>query len=211
MLTYKKDRFDDLYFKKIEDISKVKPNDIKDSKWFKSDAYDAYESSLHTKQTKGLAIFYFIIFGLVCNAFSITPLYYDSVKFRLLTLPIFLALYASFVVLSFLAAALTKHIIYCIVAKVHGYEVLTAMDEFYLYDMPVNPINMGSIFTFNRPIDQKPEEVLETIIKRIGDYHRVKVKIIKRYHRYFYQVLNEEEKKKWMRSNCGVIDDIKTD
>ena len=141
MLTYKKDRFDDLYFKKIEDISKVKPNDIKDSKWFKSDAYDEYESSLHTNQTKGLAIFYFMVFGFVANALSFTPLYYDSVKFRLLTLPIFLAFYSGFVIMSFLAAAMTKYIIYNVVAKVHGYGALTAMDEFYLYDLPVNPIN----------------------------------------------------------------------
>ena len=108
-------------------------------------------------------------------------------------------------------AAWVKYVVYCILAKIHGYSILTSMDEFYLYDMPANPINQASLFTMTRHINQKPEEVLETIINRIGDQNRVKLKIIKRYHRYFYQVLNGEEKKKWMRSNCGVIDDIKTD
>ena len=44
MLTYKKDRFDDLYNKKIEEIRKVRPEDMKTNKWFNSDAYDEYES-----------------------------------------------------------------------------------------------------------------------------------------------------------------------
>lgn len=48
MLTYKKDRFDDLYYKKLEEIKKVKPDDIPDSKLFNPDAYDEYESSLHS-------------------------------------------------------------------------------------------------------------------------------------------------------------------
>jgi len=67
------------------------------------------------------------------------------------------------------------------------------------------------MLTINRPVDQKPEDVLHTIVKRIGDANRVKLKMVKRYHRYFFKVLNDDEKKKWMKSNCGVIDDIKTD
>jgi len=81
-----------------------------------------------------------MIFGLVSNALSFTPLYYDSFKFRMLALPFFLIFYSGFVILSFLAAAFTKYMIYNIVAKINGYEILTPMDEFYLYDIPANPI-----------------------------------------------------------------------
>jgi len=76
----------------------------------------------------------------VFNALSI-PLYFDSVKFKLLTLPIFLAIYLGFVIFSFFAAAFVKYIVYNIVAKIHGYDILTPMDEFYLYDLPANPMN----------------------------------------------------------------------
>jgi hypothetical protein len=33
----------------------------------------------------------------------------------------------------------------------NGFETFTFLDEFYLYDLPVNPINIPSFMIINRP------------------------------------------------------------
>lgn len=162
-------------------------------------------------QTKFLAVFILIIFGNVLMKLQFTPLYFDTLLYKILSIPIFMAFYFIFAIMSFFAAAYLKYIIYNIVAKLHGFDILTPMDEFLLYDTPANPINIASCFTFNRPVDQKPDDVALMLFKRMGDKNRVKVKIVKKYHRYFFQVLNKEEKERWQRTNCGIIDDIRTD
>jgi hypothetical protein len=66
------------------------------------------------------------------------------------------------------------------------------MDDFWLYDFPINPINIPSILIINKP-KENSKDVLDTILKRIGRNHRCSVKMVKILGKYYFKKLNDEE------------------
>ena len=89
-------------------------------------------------------------------------------------------------------------------------EPLSAGDDFWLMDAPINPINAPSTLICPK-INENPEEVLKKILQRIGRGHRCSIRMKKVFGKYFFEKLNEEEYKKWIKTNCAVRYDIKND
>ena len=72
------------------------------------------------------------------------------------------------------------------------------MDEFYLYDLPVNPINNPVFMIINRPSREQgtPEDILKTIIQRVKGPHRCEHTVVKKYGKHFFKILSDQEFKK---------------
>ena len=65
------------------------------------------------------------------------------------------------------------------------------MDDFWLYDLPVNPMNVPTVLVFNRPNQnsifyKNPKVALNTFISRLGKKHRCSLKIVKIFGKYFF-------------------------
>jgi hypothetical protein len=56
-----------------------------------------------------------------------------------------------------LGSSVVKYIFYVIVGKIYGMVPLTAMDDFWVYDYPINPINVPACLVFGKPKDKSPE------------------------------------------------------
>jgi len=54
-------------------------------------------------------------------------------------------------ILCLLMSSIIKHIFYRILGIFLGMQPTTPMDDFWLYDYPINPICVPSIITFDRP------------------------------------------------------------
>lgn len=67
---------------------------------------------------------------------------------------------------SFFAALYWKIQFYNLIALENGFETFKLLDEFYLYDIPVNPINIPAFMIINRPSKDQgtPEDILKTIL-----------------------------------------------
>jgi len=78
-------------------------------------------------------------------------------------------------------------------------------------DPSINPINVPSTIVFPKVIGQDPEEVMKTIIKRVGRTNRCSVKLTKVFGKYFFENLTDEEYAKWIKTNTGVKYDITDD
>ena len=75
---------------------------------------------------------------------------------------------------SFFTAIHIKIQFYNYIALENGFETFKCMDEFYLYDLPVNPITFPAFMIINRPNKEQgtPEDILKTIIQRVKGPHR---------------------------------------
>jgi len=103
-----------------------------------------------------------------------------------------------------------KYLIYCLIGKIYGVEPLSANDDFWLYDSPINPINVPSFIVFDK-IDGDPEEFINTILRRIGRGHRCTVKLTKIFGKYYFEKLTDEEYKVWKSTRVGIKSEIKTE
>ena len=83
----------------------------------------------------------------------------------------------------------------------------TAMDDFWLYDYPINPICVPSCITFERPKEGTAEQQWETILNRVEEGHRLRCYLVKKFGKYFLKDSSLEEFKK----KCLILHDIKTD
>lgn len=87
---------------------------------------------------------------------------------------------------------------------------LTAYEDFWLYDLPVNPFGMPSILVFNKT-DRDPTEMYESILQKCRYDTHCDLKMVKMLGKYFFKPLDEEEYKKWKKTNTGILTDITTD
>ena len=76
--------------------------------------------------------------------------------------------------------------VYQIIGFILGIEPLSAHDDFWLYDTPINPVNEPSFMIFEKT-DVKPEEFMKNVIKKIGRGHRCSVKLKKVLGKYFFE------------------------
>lgn len=56
---------------------------------------------------------------------------------------------------SFIVAVYVKLFFFRIVAWLHGYQILFASDDIYLYDLPVNPVNIPGCLVFKKEKGEK--------------------------------------------------------
>lgn len=56
-----------------------------------------------------------------------------------------------------------KYAIYQLIGLVLGMTPLTGLEDFWLYDLPINPMNIPSILVFNKT-DKDPNEMLESML-----------------------------------------------
>ena len=76
--------------------------------------------------------------------------------------------------------------------------MFTTGDEIYLFDIPVNPINIPGILTMKKPPADEPFDpsaILNTMLNRLNPNHRSFVRIEKMFGKYFYKVLRGAELK----------------
>ena len=77
-------------------------------------------------------------------------------------------------------------------------------------DPSINPINVPSTIVFPKS-DANPEEVMKQLYKRLGRGNRCSVKLTKIFGKYFFENLNDNEYKQWIKTNTGVKYDVVDD
>jgi hypothetical protein len=92
----------------------------------------------------------------------------------------------------------------------YGLEALSPIDDFWLYDSEINPINVPSFIVFDKP-DVKPEEFVKRMQQRLGRDHRCGVKLVKCWGKYFFKKLDDKEWEYYKKNNIGIKEDIKTE
>lgn len=112
-----------------------------------------------------------------------------------------------------IGSSVVKYIFYQIVGLVLGLEPTTPMDDFWLYDYPINPIVIPSIITFKKPgPDQGTvEQQWARILSRVEEGHRTRVHLVKRFGKYFVKTTPKEDAQKFYKEHCGILYDVKTD
>jgi hypothetical protein len=113
-----------------------------------------------------------------------------------------------------MTASILKWIFYQIVGIIYDVIPNTPGDEFWLYDMPINPTNVPSIMIFNKPIDRTPEQMLDSFLKKLihpEHNHRTQVRTVKIFGKYYLKKITPEELGVWKKENTGICYDIKTE
>ena len=87
---------------------------------------------------------------------------------------------------------------------------MSAVDDFWLYDAPINPINVPSFLVFDKP-DVPPETFVNRMNERLGREHRCAVKLVKFWGKYFFKKLDDNEWANYKKTKLGVIDHVKTE
>lgn len=115
--------------------------------------------------------------------------------------------------LSMIMALIIKYMFYKVVAIAYGYNMLTANDELYLTDYPVNPINIVGVIRYKKekgkPIDWKKmgEKYLDVTLNPPAQ--RMFEIVVKKWGKYFLRRATPEEwKNHYCKTNFGIIDDI---
>jgi hypothetical protein len=186
----------------------------KNSPWFKQDAFTALEMKIQQISAFVIASFLWKIVGMDYGflAFMIKNLpdplqvvWGHGPKCILISIWFFLG--------CLLASSVVKYIFYKIVGVVLGLEPTTPMDDFWLYDCPINPICIPSIITFAKPgLDQGTvEQQWERILSRVEEGHRTRVQLVKRLGKYFIKTTPKQDAQKYYKEHCGILYDVKTD
>lgn len=103
-----------------------------------------------------------------------------------------------------------KYAIYYVVGFLYGMRPLTAYEDFWLYDLPVNPYGIPSILIFNKT-DKDPTEMYESILQKTRYDTHCDLKMVKMLGKYFFKPLDEEEYQTWKRTHTGILTDVNTD
>jgi hypothetical protein len=80
---------------------------------------------------------------------------------------------------------LLKQFVYFVYGMLNGLEALSPIDDFWLYDSQVNPINVPSFIVFDKP-DVDPQEFVRRMEVNLGKDHRCGVKLVKFWGKYFF-------------------------
>ena len=109
-----------------------------------------------------------------------------------------------------LGAISIKYVVYKLIGLLYDCEPTTAMDDFWFYDLPINPINIPIAMVIDKP-QKDPSEMLKQFIANQEKGHRCSVKHVKLFGKYFLKKLSDEEYAKWLKTNTGVVHDVKTE
>ena len=83
----------------------------------------------------------------------------------------------------------------------------TPMDDFWLYDFPINPICVPSIITFERPKNGTIDQQFDTILNRVEAGHRTRCYLVKYFGKYFLK----DQSLKDFKKRCEILHDVKSD
>ena len=89
-------------------------------------------------------------------------------------------------------AIFLKFLFYKTIGIFYGLEMMTANDEFWLFDYPINPINVPSYLVFKRT-KISPEQFMENLYRRLGRGNRCSVRHKKILGKYYLELLNDQE------------------
>ena len=89
----------------------------------------------------------------------------------------------------------------------------TSLDDFWLYDYPINPINIPSCIVFGKPKDRTPQQMMDQILNSISLKSRTRGTMVKIFGKYFIKDMKRgsKEYEKWLKEGTGILYDIKTD
>lgn len=95
-----------------------------------------------------------------------------------------------------LATIFLKYIFYYILGYFMNMRPLTAYEDFWLYDLPVNPYGIPTIMVFNKT-EVDPQEMYESILRKARYDTHCDLKMVKMFGKYFFKPINEQEYKLW--------------
>jgi hypothetical protein len=153
----------------MEKIPKPTLEKHKNSPWFQQDAFTPMEMRLQQISAFVIAGTLFKVIGLNMGVLGwlirtipdpLVGVWGHGPKCICISFPFFIG--------CLMGSAFVKYIFYQIVGLVLGLTPTTAMDDFWLYDYPINPIIVPSILTFAKPGPEygTPEQQWEVILKR---------------------------------------------
>jgi|APSaa5957512535_1039671.scaffolds.fasta_scaffold68776_3 hypothetical protein len=104
-----------------------------------------------------------------------------------------------------------KDIIHNFIGWLLDLDPLTSNDETWLYDFPINPVNIPSFLVIKKT-KTDPDVMFHKMFKAIGrGRHRCGVKMIKIFGKYYFKKLNDEEYERYINVYCGINYDIKSE
>lgn len=103
-----------------------------------------------------------------------------------------------------------KDIIHNLIGWLLDLDPLTGNDEMWLYDFPINPVNIPSFLVIKKT-KTDPDVMFHKMFKAIGRGHRCGVKMIKIFGKYYFKKLNDEEYERYINVYCGINYDIKSE
>jgi len=106
-----------------------------------------------------------------------------------------------------MASVIIKDAIHHLIGWFLDVEPLTANDELWLYDFPINPVNVPSFLVIKKT-NTDPEVMFQKMFKAIGRDHRCGVKMVKIFGKYYFKRLNDEEYAKYIKVYCGIKPEI---
>ena len=114
-------------------------------------------------------------------------------------------------ILCLLQVVVLKNLFYKLLGWFLGLQPLSSMDEFWLYDYAINPINVPSFLIFKRG-KMAPEEFAQRIYQRLGRTfsNRCAVKHVKIFGKYYFKLLSDSEYRQWQATNTGIVPEVKT-
>ena len=162
MLSYKEHRQKE-FEQRQKDLEKVNVDNYESSPYFQQNSFTKKEMIIQPLITLALTIFVFLFTGIY---FRLLHNLIRSFQFSWIMSVNCLIWTFLYLLFSFLAAIYIKIEFYNFIALENGFETFTFMDEFYLYDLPVNPINIPIFMIINRPKKEEgtPEQFLQTLI-----------------------------------------------
>ena len=112
-----------------------------------------------------------------------------------------------------LLASIVKSIIYRIIGMIYGMTPTSALDDFWMYDYPVNRINVPGCIIFNKPKDRTPEQMLKHLIKNVNVHTRTRGRMVKKFGKFFIEAIPEgsKEYENWIKECTAILWDVKTD
>jgi len=84
------------------------------------------------------------------------------------------------------------------------------MEDFWLYDLPINPMNIPSILVFKKT-NENPKKMLDHMLQCVKRDTHCDLKFVKKFNKYFFKKLTEEEYKEWKKTNTGILTNLKTE
>ena len=110
-------------------------------------------------------------------------------------------------------ASMVKSIVYQIIGMIYGMTPTSALDDFWMYDYPINQINVPGCCVFNKPTDRTPEQMLKQIIRNVNVKSRTRGRMVKKFGKFFIKEIPEgtKEYERWAKECTAILWDVKTD
>ena len=173
-----KNKFDKQYEQRMALLKTITPEKAEESVFFKQYAFGRAETGFHTSLTTvlGFIVFFWIGFKMEVLVYFIrnAPTLIVSITGHG---PVCIFLCAAFFIFSLMVACLIKYIISSLIGMAMGLEMLNSVDDWFLYDIPANPLNVPSVIVIERPNDPgfNAEKILTTILDRLDSKQRIVV------------------------------------